>query len=59
MTLEEQISIELIMYLGYCRMAALHDQFEGYHKMMAHKLFYHIQELRSTRKLSVFGKVSA
>lgn len=59
MTLEEQISLELDLYVGYCRKAAQHDEFENEHRIMAHKIFYHIQELRSTRKLSSFGKLLA
>jgi hypothetical protein len=53
-----QIDDEVALYVGYCRHASLHDEDEEIYKRMAHKVFYHIQELRSTGKLSILGKVT-
>ena len=58
MTLDEQINEEVVLYVGYCQQAAKHDEFEQQSREIAHKIFYHIQELRSTRKQTPLGIVS-
>lgn len=50
MRIEELINLEVDLYVQYCRAAARHDEWEEYHKMVAHTLFYHIQEMRATGK---------
>jgi hypothetical protein len=56
MTVDEQIAKEFILYVEYCRKASLHDEFEDGYRAMAHKIFYHIQELKSTRVCSPLDK---
>jgi hypothetical protein len=50
MTLDEQIDMEIKLYVSCCRSAAKHDIFENLYLRMAHVIFYHIQEMRSTGK---------
>jgi transposase len=57
MSLDEQIDLEVKMYVGYCEAAARHDAYEQQYRMLAHGIFYHIQELRSTKKQSTLGRV--
>lgn len=52
MNLQEQIDKEVNMYLTYCQMAAQHNAYEQYYRNLAHMIFYHIQELRSTKVLA-------
>lgn len=58
MNVEEAIASEVDLYVGYCQKAADHDQYEQHYKALAHKLFYHIQEMRSTNQGAIFGKVT-
>jgi hypothetical protein len=46
--IEELINLEVDLYVQYCRAAAKHDEWEEHNRMVAHTLFYHIQEMRST-----------
>ncbi len=50
--LEDQIKAEVAKYVKLCNQAARHDYAEPEFKELAHIVFYHIQELRSTRKPS-------
>jgi hypothetical protein len=59
MTLDEQIDEEVKLYVGYCELAVKRDEHEQHYRSLAHKIFYHIQELRSTRKKSTLGRLSA
>ncbi len=56
MSVEELIDIEVKLYVDFCERAAKHDHLEQFHRKIAHRLFYHIQELRSTRKVVPLGK---
>ena len=56
--LETLIELEVGMYVNYCRLACQHDEFEQQYRNMAHRLFYHIQEMRSTGQPSILGKVT-
>lgn len=56
--LDSLIEMEVGMYVNYCRLACLRDEFEGAYRNMAHKIFYHIQEMRSTGQPSILGKVT-
>ncbi len=58
MSLDEQIAEEVELYVGYCRKINEHDEFEPTYRAMAHKIFYHIQELRSTGKPSPLGQIT-
>lgn len=58
MTVDELIDIEVKMYVEYCERASTHDFMEPMYRAAAHNLFYHIQELRSTRKVTTWGKVT-
>lgn len=55
--LEEKIDQEIEMYVRYCQAASRHDAFEQFHRIMAHTIFYHIQEMRQTGKVSSLGDV--
>jgi hypothetical protein len=48
-TIDDQIQSEVAKYVKLCRSAAKHNCNESEYKEMAHTVFYHIQELRSTR----------
>jgi hypothetical protein len=48
-TIEDLINLEVDLYVQYCRAAAQHDEWEQYHRMAAHTLFYHIQEMRCAK----------
>lgn len=51
--LEDQINAEVAKYVKLCEIASKHDATnESEYREMAHVVFYHIQELRSTRKPS-------
>lgn len=52
------IRVEVDLYVNYCRLASEHDEMEEMYRALAHKIFYHIQEMRSTGKPSVLGIVS-
>jgi ribosomal protein L44E len=56
MDVDELIDIEVKMYVDYCEKASEHDVMEDFYRKAAHNLFYHIQELRSTRKLTTWGR---
>ena len=56
MTVDEQIAEEFVLYIEYCRKASLHDEFESQYRATAHKIFYHLQELKSTRTCSPLGE---
>lgn len=56
MTVDEQISEEVKQYVSYCQKACEHDALEHSYRLLAHKLFYHIQELRSTRVCTPFAE---
>jgi hypothetical protein len=58
MNVEEAIASEVDLYVGYCRKAADHDEYEPLYRSIAHKLFYHIQEMRSTKKATMFGRLT-
>lgn len=51
-TLEDQIRSEVAKYVKLCQSAAKHSVDEEEYKGMARTVFYHILELRSTRKPS-------
>lgn len=53
MNMHEQSKKEVEMYLTYCQMAALHNAYEQYYRSLAHRIFYHIQELRSTKPTDI------
>lgn len=55
-SVDDFVELEVNMYLGCCRLAAKHDDMEGYYRAVAHRIFYHIQELRTTQKASVLPK---
>ncbi len=56
MTLEETIRAECLMYVRYCELAAQHDELEHFHRMIAHNIFYHIEEMRSTGQVTPMGR---
>lgn len=56
MSVDELIDTEVRMYVEYCEKAATHDVMEAFYRAAAHNLFYHIQELRSTRKAPALEK---
>jgi hypothetical protein len=47
-SVDELIDSEVKMYLGFCNAAAQHDEQEVLYRQLAHVVFYHIQEMRST-----------
>lgn len=51
-TIDDQIAYEVTKYVYLCQKAAEHNYLEDKWKQLAHIVFYHIQELRSTRKPS-------
>lgn len=53
MTLTSLINKEVAMYVEFCRLASQHDAHEQQYRDLAHMLFYHIQEMRSTGQISV------
>ena len=55
---DELIELEVGLYVHYCRLACRRDEFELMYRKLAHKLFYHIQELRSTGQPSALGQVT-
>lgn len=55
---DEQIAAEIGIYVTHCRDAAKHNDQENEFKRKAHIVFYHIQELRSTRKISPLNYAS-
>lgn len=56
--LSQQINQEIQLYVNYCRAAARHDEFEEVNKRAAHKLFYHIQEMRTTGQATPLSSVA-
>jgi hypothetical protein len=48
--IDELITKEADMYLQLCRNAAQHDDQEFLWRMLAHAVFYHLQELRTTSR---------
>jgi hypothetical protein len=56
MSVDELIDTEVKLYVTFCEKASKHDALEGFYKSVAHNLFYHIQELRSTGRSSALGK---
>jgi hypothetical protein len=56
MDVDELIAFEIKLYVEYCEKASDHDFMEGVYRAAAHNLFYHIQELKSTRKLTTWGR---
>jgi hypothetical protein len=56
-SVNELIALEINMYVGYCQKAAEHDENEYLYRKLAHVVFYHIQELRTTGKPTFAGKV--
>ncbi len=52
MKVEEVVAKEVAMYVEYCELAAEHEPDEQIYKNLAHVLFYHIQEIRATGKVS-------
>lgn len=56
MDIDELIASYVQYYVSLCELAAKHDEMEYLNKMTAHAVFYHIQELRSTRIPRHFGK---
>jgi hypothetical protein len=57
MTLDEQIDIEVYLYVHCCEQASKHDGYEPYYRSLAHMIFYHILEMRSTRSASPLGEL--
>lgn len=49
-TIDDQIEAEVQQYVKMCRCAAQHTVDEDMYRSIAHRIFYHILELRSTRK---------
>lgn len=49
MNVDELIAQYVQYYVSLCQLAAQHDEMEHLNKLTAHRVFYHIQELRSTR----------
>ena len=47
-TIDDQIAAEVAKYVKLCRSAAKHNSDQYEYRNMAHIVFYHIQELRST-----------
>jgi hypothetical protein len=48
----EAIELETKLYVGYCQLAAEHEPDEYIYKSLAHTIFYHLIELRSTNQYS-------
>lgn len=55
MLVHEAIELEVKLYVGYCELAAKHEPDEYIYRLMAHAVFYHILELRSTNRYSPLG----
>ena len=49
---DELIAKEVNMYVVYCRKAAEHDEHEHLYRQLAHAIFYHIEEMRTTGRPS-------
>ena len=58
MDVETLIELEVGLYVGYCRLACLRDENEQFYRNLAHRIFYNIQEMRSTGKPVYVGKVT-
>jgi hypothetical protein len=56
LTVDNIIAEEVNMYVRYCELAAEHEPDEKLHRQLAHVIFYHIQELRTTGKLGYIPK---
>ncbi len=52
MDVQQLIDTEVHMYVTCCELAARHEQDEIFYRQIAHALFYHIQEMKSTRQVS-------
>lgn len=52
-SVDDQIQSEITLYVTYCQAAAKHGSDEQYWRDCAHKIFYHIIELRSTSKVPI------
>lgn len=50
--IDDQIKAEVVKYVHLCEQAAKHNSAEPEFKEMAHDVFYHILELRTTQKPS-------
>jgi hypothetical protein len=51
-SIEDQINAEVTKYVRLCEKASNHTSAEAEFKGMAHRVFYHILELRTTHKPS-------
>jgi len=52
LTVDQLIVKDANLYLQFCNNAAMHDETEGYWRMLAHIAFYYLQELRSTHTVA-------
>jgi hypothetical protein len=53
---QQMIDEEVMLYLEFCRKAALHDEQEGLWRTLAHATFYHLEELRSVNDQTPISK---
>lgn len=58
MDVDDQIAVEVELYIGYCRLACLHDEKEEIYRQLAHVIAYHIKEMHETQKVTILGRVS-
>jgi hypothetical protein len=55
---DDQIAIEVKLYVDYCRLACRHDDKEKLYRQLAHVVAYHIKEMHETQKVTIVGRVS-
>lgn len=58
MDVDDQIAVEVKLYIGYCRLACKHDENEDLYRQIAHVIAYHIKEMHETQKVTTLGRVS-
>lgn len=58
MDVDDLIAVEVNLYVGYCRLACLHDENEQLYRQAAHAIAYHIKEMHETQKVTALSKVS-